>query len=309
MAPPAKKAKKQGSPAKNYCFTSFDMGISWEDLVASDGMIQYAGYAEEKCPDTGRAHQQGFLQCKKKARITALVKEDDRLKKVNFVTMRGTYDENVAYCSKEGDFKEFGAFQKKGARTRLFAAIQDIRDGCTIQDLWEAHPDQMCKYERGLRRCKKALQKKKFKKKFELNEFKWDPITEWRATVILWGKPGIGKTQFARAHFDNPLIVNHLDRLKELSDEHDGIIFDDMSFTHIPREAQIHLVDNEDEKEIHLRYENAIIPEGTKKIMITNVENGEIVDLEDEAIKQRCRVVHVEGPVLRPGVDVEIVPN
>jgi len=108
-------------------------------------------------------------------------------------------------------------------------------------------------------------------------------------SVVLWGDSGAGKTTLARVLLPKALIVSHMDDLCNYTVKHDGIIFDDMSFTHIPREAQIHLVDNDLPRSIHCRYRTASIPAMTKKIFTTNTEGGHIFILPDLAIERRIK--------------------
>lgn len=83
-------------------------------------------------------------------------------------------------------------------------------------------------------------------------------------------------------------MVSHMDQLKDYdATVHDGILFDDMSFKHMPRTAQIHIADMDDDRYIHIRYATAYIPKGTLKIATTNVRD--IFD-DDAAIKRRCHV-------------------
>lgn len=67
------------------------------------------------------------------------------------------------------------------------------------------------------------------------------------------------------------LLVSHLDRLKTYSSAiHKSIIFDDITFKHLHREAQIHLVDTHNPRDIHIRYSTAYIPANTPKIFTAN---------------------------------------
>lgn len=134
--------------------------------------------------------------------------------------------------------------------------------------------------------------------KYPLDSF---PI-DWRngvkseeiTSLILWGESGIGKTQFAKALLPGALLASHIDDLRSFDPgTHNGIIFDDMDFAHTPRTSQIHLVDFDEDRSIHCRYDVAFIPAGTQKIFTTNEAGGRIVDLRDAAIKRRVRVVEL----------------
>lgn len=126
----------------------------------------------------------------------------------------------------------------------------------------------------------------------------WDldsfgPIPQWlpNTTLLILGEPGIGKTSLALALIPNALFVSHLDTLREFDPRiHGGIIFDDMTFTHIPRESQIHLIDFEFDRQLHCRYANARIPRGTWKIIISNRFAGEVLLVSDKAIRRRLTI-------------------
>lgn len=225
----------------------------------------------------------------------------------------GTPAENKAYCSKEGTFLELGEPMKQGARSDLQGVIASIAEGSTIHQLWSLHPEMMIKYNQGIKRCYDMTSPnltQKATSSFELKDFNpnWPldliNLVLGRKSVILWGKAGCGKTCFARAILPKALFVSHMDDLLKYDEgEHDGIIFDDMSFTHMPREAQIHIVDCEQPRSIHCRYQVANIPSGTKKIFTTNNPDGAIFLNGDGAIERRR--VHYElkegdAPVVAP---------
>lgn len=111
-------------------------------------------------------------------------------------------------------------------------------------------------------------------------------------TLIMWGESGTGKTTLALNLLPKALIVSHMDDLRNLSPKHYGIIFDDMSFTHIPREAQIHLLDWDLARSIHIRYGCAHIPKHTPKIFTTNVPYG-LIFLDDPAINRRTKIIMI----------------
>jgi len=115
--------------------------------------------------------------------------------------------------------------------------------------------------------------------------------------MIFWGPSGFGKTQFALAHFKNPLFVTHLDELSRFNKAvHDGIVFDDMSFSHLPRNTQIYLLDQDNNRAIHVRYKTAKLPKHTKKIFTTNTrEIFSWVDdsgMDDKALLRRAKIHH-----------------
>lgn len=112
-------------------------------------------------------------------------------------------------------------------------------------------------------------------------------------SIVVIGPSGCGKSSWAKRVSAKPALwVRHLDVLRSFrAGYHKSIIFDDMSFQHMPREAQIHLVDQTDEAHIHCRYGYAIIPAGTQKIFTANSYPFII----DPAIERRVYKIEVMG--------------
>lgn len=139
--------------------------------------------------------------------------------------------------------------------------------------------------------------------RFQMTSFNKAPISDWTTSWLIWGKANSGKTQWALAHFKNPLFVRHMDALLEFDeDEHDGIVFDEMSFNHLHGGAIIGLIDMTEPQQIHCRFLVAHLPAGTKKIFCHN--NADIFrpDKETsgeqmEGISRRYQSVHVDEPL------------
>jgi hypothetical protein len=130
------------------------------------------------------------------------------------------------------------------------------------------------------------------------------PPTEDFKCLFIHGATNTGKTEWAIAHFpEGCLFVRHMDDLKGfVPGVHDGIVFDDMSFAHLPREAVIHLLDWDRPSAIHCRYTTATIPAHTRKIIVSNKQYNETFP-EDEhgAIKRRIsHTIHIPVPIFKP---------
>jgi len=119
---------------------------------------------------------------------------------------------------------------------------------------------------------------------FEYREY------ETRNLVIV-GPAGCGKTTWAKTHMPKPiLMINHIDILKKFRpDYHRSILFDDMGFSHLPRESQINIVDKTDVKDIHRRYGTTSLPSGVVKVFTANI----MPFGSDEAILRRIRVINI----------------
>jgi len=129
---------------------------------------------------------------------------------------------------------------------------------------------------------------------FENTTFKEIPVLNW-TTLILHGNTNTGKTMWACHQFKSPCVCSHIDDLGNFkSSIHDGIVFDDMSFNHYPREAVIHILDWELDRSIQVRYKCAFIPKHTRKIFTTNKTLFDFLPFDDSgAIKRRYKSFHV----------------
>lgn len=142
-----------------------------------------------------------------------------------------------------------------------------------------------------------SLQSKKLKITYDLSTFGWtEPWDGKTHTLLIYGGTNLGKTSLAKALLPDALLTRHLDKLREYDPvRYTGIILDDMSFSHLHREAQIALVDRHEDTQIHVRYSVAEIPAGTPVIITTNSQPGAILRMEDPAIARRVYVVHMKG--------------
>jgi len=266
-------------------------------MMVDRNQMSYVIYGREIAPTTQSTHLQGYLELPKKLtlrRVKAMFLE--MKEKPHLEIAKGSQKQNQDYCSKDGDWEEYGTPMQQGKRTDIESLQQYIQEEkVTVREVADQFFPLYLRYHQAVERYL-ALQVQEVQCQYDLSQFQWNvPLNEFRQSIILWGAPGIGKTCYAQAILKkNYLFINHLDQLKGFdANFHAGIIFDDMSFTHLPREAQIALVDQEQDRAIHIRYNIALIPKGTPKIFTTNIPNGEIVDLSDGAIKRRVSVHHL----------------
>jgi len=286
--------EKSGDPAKSYDFTlnnyndkDIAMFASW----AEKGEVSAIRISKE-IGESGTPHLQGRVIFLRTYRIKQLKKlhgsvhwEDTKCTADNIYLLKKDSEVILDYKKERKGKEKNGILQK---------AIDAINGGCTLNNLWTEHQNAMVIFGRNLELLWNKQNITIVKAKFELKDFTFKPIIDWNTSHIFWGASGIGKTQFALAHFNKPLLVSHIDDLKTYNPEiHDGVVFDDMSFTHYPRTGQIHLLDIDQPRSIHIRYSTINIPANTKKIFTTNEEGGFIFLLEDEAIKRRVTVTRI----------------
>ncbi len=247
----------------------------------------YHVYGQET-GDSGTDHVQGYVEFETRKTLGKVKKI---LVRAHWEKRNGTPLQASVYCKKDGDYIETGTLSSPGKRSDLDQIRDEIKNGATKRDLWDDHFPTMVRYHKGMYEGMQQLATDDCDHKFSLDDFEMDELDDFSKSYVLYGEPGIGKTCFALAHFTNPLFVTHMDDLLNFDKNvYDGIVFDDMSFQHMPRTAQIHLVDVDHRRSIHCRYARAILPASTRKIFTTNEAYGAIF-LEDSAINRRLHRV------------------
>lgn len=138
-----------------------------------------------------------------------------------------------------------------------------------------------------------------FEQQYDPASFNLEAPKDFRI-IFIHGGTGTGKTMWAAHQFQSPLIVSHIDTLRSYDPAiYDGIVFDDMSFRHWPRESVIHLCDWDLERAINCRYNNAVIPAHTRKIFTSNLEFEEVFPNDPSgAIRRRVsKRIKVSAPL------------
>lgn len=264
-------------------------------------MIQFLCGQDEETKEE-KLHIQGYVQFTKKKRFTGAVKIFPS-GKWRVEPARSSAEANTKYCSKKPgkNFEQFGLCVHERKTTELAIIKKRIDEGVSEKVLWDEHWPTMVRCHRGIREGIRMLRLEEAKAEFELKEFGWDAIEDWSKAHIIWGKTGIGKTEFALAHFKRPALIRHIGQLGQVDwGKCDGLVFDDMNFMgnsedkgRWPAEAQIHLVDLGQASGINIKHGHAMIPKGMKRIFTTNCTDGYIVDLTAPAIKRRVAVQEV----------------
>lgn len=96
---------KQISPSKKWCFTWNNYPSDYHKILI-DKLIEIKAlyiYGKE-VGEEGTPHLQGFVMFDKKVRPLSVVKD----KRIHWEKTKGSVDDNITYCSKEGDWKSNG---------------------------------------------------------------------------------------------------------------------------------------------------------------------------------------------------------
>lgn len=258
--------------------------------------LRYLCFGEES-GEEGTAHLQGYIEFFspwRMTRVKSLLGADG----FHLEVARADSNKNIAYCSKqEGcNFYSIGEPGRRGQRSDLDDVKVAIEEGASDEQLASSFFGQWVRYRQSFSSYRALISRQAVTANFSLESFptQWPRELDWSKTQILWGESGIGKTEYASAMLPGALLVSHMDDLGNFDpDFHTGIIFDDVDVKHFPRTSQIHLVDQNHVRSIHIRYGTATIPPHTKKIFTTNEDCGMCVSLTDSAIRRRCNILHL----------------
>jgi len=180
------KSFEANAKFRNFCFTSFT-----ETIPDIDDDIRFLAYGEEICPSTNKKHFQAFIIMKNQKRFSEMKKY---LKKwlgsdVHFEAIKGSIEDNEAYCSKDGKYKEFGSKPKQGNRTDLVDLKDDILSGKTsVDDICIDNPAIYHQYGRTLSKIEDIYMRKQFR-------------TEMTNGIWFYGPTGVGKSHIAFENF------------------------------------------------------------------------------------------------------------
>lgn len=108
---PETKKARMIAPQRSWTFTWHDYPDNWiAAFSVNQGLL--AGYAggKEVCPETKRRHIQGWIDFgqNKRNRPSTLKMS----KKIHWEKMKGSAEQNFKYCSKEGDYIDWGTCKK-----------------------------------------------------------------------------------------------------------------------------------------------------------------------------------------------------
>lgn len=189
-----------------------------ETLVDPPGFARYVCYGLER-GEGGTPHLQGYIELESK-RVLGSLKRLPGLSRAHFEPRRGTQEQAIDYCRKDGEFYEFGERLRPGRRTDLDAIRDRLDNGESMAEIAATNFSVFLQYRKGLQAYR---------------ELRISPRC-WVPTVtVLCGRTGVGKTRrvfdlcgtggvyiYAGSNRDNPWFDGYCGDINVLFDDFRG---------------------------------------------------------------------------------------
>lgn len=203
--------------SKYWCFTLNNYGEeeveALEASYAQEGTpITYLIYGKE-VGENGTPHLQGYVELSGRQRVAG-VKRLLGSQRFHLEKRRGSADQALAYCKKDGDFVEHGEPSRvsQGSRSDLEVLKVTLDSGAPLHVVADEHFGSFLKYERSIRSYR-ALRR---------------PSRTWKTQVtVFWGPTGTGKTRRAMELSNGDAWIYSSDGWFDGYDGDDSVIFDD----------------------------------------------------------------------------------
>lgn len=171
-----------GKKTHKWCFTYFDYEGEKITNLENNPHVRYGFYGKEIAPKTGRPHLQGWLIIEYTVRWKWM---REQFPGIYCIAMRGTEASNWKYCSKDGDWFEWGTPpKKKGERSDLKIARELAKQRKPLHEIAE-----VCGYQ-ATRHAELMM-----KSVIQTQQRKLGP--EGLTVIWVYGPTGSGKTHWA----------------------------------------------------------------------------------------------------------------
>lgn len=305
---------------------SVEEGYKWidEKLENNDDVIWYR--AQLELTQKGGIHVQavwGYEHARyirpviKMMEETAIQATDDAKSQIKYCT-----DEDKRIVDTEIRLK--GNFVEKTNKDKW---AEDFRFACTLPThkesmawMLEHHPKHYCSQMKQLSQLFNSLKPKKDRIKYTMDQFTAPPIPEKdlkERTIVLVGRSSLGKTSYAKAHFKNPVVVKNKTDYSKITDDNDGIVFDDIEMYNWAPMTVRTVVDLEEGGTHDVKYGSIYIPEGMPRFVIINREenfwpkclfnddgdiNGDCL-IDYESIEKRIIIKEITEPLFNKPIE------
>ena len=177
---------------RDYCFTInnyTDEMISALSSLATEGKCKYIMWGHE-IGESGTKHLQGYVEFPRDRQIIT-IKKLPGFKTAHLEARKGTQQQAIDYCKKDGNFVEFGEKKSPGARSDLKHIVDQLKAGeITLDEIVLDHPAIYQQYHKTLEKAMDVINRSR-KRDGNMPECIW-----------LYGDTGSGKSH--KAFTENP---------------------------------------------------------------------------------------------------------
>lgn len=150
---------KTGERVRRFCLTLNNYSESEEMSFKNLPSVKYICYGREGNGVGRTPHLQAYVELDKSKRwtVSTLRKHIEKHQfpdpcRWHIEVARGTPDQNVAYCKKEGQFFESGVRMRQGKRSDLDEVTDIVRGGASMLDVARECPAAFIKYHCGIQK-------------------------------------------------------------------------------------------------------------------------------------------------------------
>lgn len=253
--------------ARAWCFTLNNYSeIEYESLktLKCDYIILGKEKGENETP-----HIQGYVEFPGTRRLVTVKKINAR---IHWEPRRGSQEQAINYCMKDGDFEEIGVKKEQGKRTDIDAVKEIIKEekGNLRDVLEKATSMQSIRYA---------------EKYFTYNETK----RNWKTEVTwIWGPSGVGKSKLAHELAGEEFYSKDGEKWWDGYDQHEIVIIDDFRGSNMKFNYLLKVLDRYPMRvEVKGGYRQLL----AKKIYVTSIMPPEsvYVKLSNEPMQQLIR--------------------
>lgn len=179
---------------RGYCFTINNYTDDDEEFCFCylPDYFEYVIYGLE-VGENGTPHIQGYLYDSSRPVFSKIKK---LLPRAHIENAKGSPQQNIKYCSKDGDFYEMGSVPSQGKRNDFEDIKEMIDEGSSLLDIARTHFSTFTRYNKGFKLYQDLLSQPR--------DPNHPPTVLW-----LWGATGVGKTAYAYENFNTVYIKDH----------------------------------------------------------------------------------------------------
>lgn len=149
--------------------------------------VEFMGWGEEKGDQKQTPHLQGFMVVPNAIQLTAVKKRYHAT--AHWEAMKGDIEENITYCSKQGNYQEIGVKpipRKKRKNDEMKAVVETMKKEKNFHNVVVAHPEVAIKHYGNMLKVHSHLQRP-------------DYTYQKPEVFVLWGPTETGKSRMAFA--------------------------------------------------------------------------------------------------------------